>query len=142
MRFDVSVNMLAKQGKIDGQMTVFGGDQIRPNIHINDLVGVYRHFLEHPTLSCGAYNAGFENLSIRSIAEMVQERTGAEIITTPSDDPRSYRQNSDKLLATGFRPKKRVKDAIDEVIAGLEHGTLVDRDEWYTVRWMSRHILK
>lgn len=141
MRFDVSVNMFAKQGLLDGKMTVFGGDQVRPNIHIEDLVDVYRHFLAHPELPSGAYNAGFENISILSIAEMVRERTGAEIVITPSNDPRSYRQNSDKLLATGFRPKKRVADAIDEVLAALREGALIDRDEWYTVRWMSQHVL-
>lgn len=141
MRFDVSVNMFAKQGFVDRRMTVFGGAQVRPNIHIEDLVDVYRHFLGKPDLPSGAYNAGFENISILKIAEMVQERTGAEITTTPSNDPRSYRQNSDMLLSTGFRPRKTVADAIDEVIAGLEDGSLEDRDEWYTVRWMSRHVV-
>lgn len=141
MRFDVSVNMFAKQGFLDGKMTVFGGNQVRPNIHIEDLVDVYRHFLAHPELPNGAYNAGFENISILSIAEIVKERTGAEIVITPSNDPRSYRQNSDKLLATGFRPKKCVADAIDEVLTALREGSLIDRDEWYTVRWMSQHVL-
>jgi nucleoside-diphosphate-sugar epimerase len=136
MRFDVSVNMFAKQGYLDGRMTVFGGDQIRPNIHIDDLVNVYCHFIDNPNLPSGAYNAGFENISILAIAELVKERTGAEIVITPSNDPRSYRQNSDKLLSTGYRPKKTVVDAINEVISALECGELVDRDEWYTVRWM------
>lgn len=141
MRFDVSVNMFAKQGYLDGCITVFGGQQVRPNIHIDDLVDVYRHFLVHPELASGAYNAGFENISILRIAEMVKERTGAEIVITPSNDPRSYRQNSDKLLATGYRPKKSVSDAVEEVLAALSDGLLEDRDEWYTVRWMSQHVL-
>ena len=141
MRFDVSVNMFAKQGYLDGRMTVFGGKQIRPNIHIDDLVDVYRHFINNSDLPSGAYNAGFENIEILSIAEMVKDRTGAEIVITPSNDPRSYRQNSDKLLATGFRPKKSVADAIDEVLAALASGELVDRDEWYTVRWMTQSVL-
>ena len=141
MRFDVSVNMFAKQGYLDGRITVFGGDQIRPNIHIQDLADVYGHFLVHPELASGAYNAGFENISILNIAEMVRDRTGAEIVVTPSNDPRSYRQNSDKLLATGFRPRRCVADAIDEVIAALSDGSLDDRDEWYTVRWMTRSVL-
>lgn len=140
MRFDVSVNMFAKQGYLDGRMTVFGGKQVRPNIHIDDLVNVYRHFVNNPDLPSGAYNAGFENIEILSIAEMVKDRTGAEIVITPSNDPRSYRQNSDKLLATGFRPKKSVADAIDEVLAALASGELVDRDEWYTVRWMTQFV--
>lgn len=88
MRFDVSVNMFAKQGFLDQRMTVHGGNQVRPNIHIEDLVNVYRHFLGNSSISSGAYNAGFENISILSIAEMVKERTGAEIVVTPSNDPR------------------------------------------------------
>lgn len=142
MRFDVSVNMFAKQGYLDGRMTVFGGKQVRPNIHIDDLVNVYRHFIANPDLPSGAYNAGFENIEILAIAELVRERTGAEIVISPSNDPRSYRQNSDKLLSTGFRPKKTVADAIDEVIAALTSGELVDRDEWYTVRWMAQSVLQ
>ena len=141
MRFDVSVNMFAKQAYVDGRMTVFGGNQVRPNIHIDDLVDVYRHMLDHPEVPSGAYNAGFENISILSIAEMVRERTDAEIVISRSNDPRSYRQNSDKLLATGFKPRKSVADAVDEVLAALTEGSLQDRDEWYTVRWMAKHVL-
>jgi len=141
MRFDVSVNMFAKQGFLDRKLTVFGGDQVRPNIHIDDLVDVYRHFLAKADLPSGCYNAGFENISILNIAEMVKERTGAEIVITPSNDPRSYRQNSDKLVAAGFTPRKDVATAIDEIIAGLASGAIVDRDEWYTVRWMTNHVI-
>lgn len=141
MRFDVSVNMFVKQGLLDGRMTVFGGRQVRPNIHIDDLVNVYRHFIENPTLPSGAYNAGFENIEIMKIAEMVRDRTGAEIVVTGSSDPRSYRQNSDKLKATGYLPKKSVAEAIDEILDALKTGALVDRDEWYTVRWMNQSVL-
>jgi nucleoside-diphosphate-sugar epimerase len=141
MRFDVSVNMFTKQAFIDGRMTVFGGTQVRPNIHIDDLVNVYRHFLAHPDLPSGAYNAGFENTSILDIAEMVRDRTGAEIVLTPSNDPRSYRQNSDKLVATGFSPTKTVGDAIEEVLHALRSGQLEDRDEWYTVKWMAKNVV-
>jgi nucleoside-diphosphate-sugar epimerase len=141
MRFDVSVNMFTKQAFIDGRMTVFGGTQVRPNIHIDDLVNVYRHFLAHPDLPSGAYNAGFENISILDIAEMVRDRTGAEIVLTPSNDPRSYRQNSDKLVATGFSPTKTVGDAIEEVLQALSSGQLEDRDEWYTVKWMAKNVV-
>jgi nucleoside-diphosphate-sugar epimerase len=71
MRLDVSVNMLAMQALMNGKMTVFGGDQTRPNIHISDMVNVYRHFLEKPNLPSGCYNAGFENISILEIAQKV-----------------------------------------------------------------------
>ena len=141
MRFDVSVNMFVKQAYADGVMTVHGGTQVRPNIHIDDLANVYRHFLANPDLPSGAYNAGFENMEILSIAKLVKDRTGAEIAISGSNDPRSYRQNSDKLIATGYKPSKSVSIAIDEVLVALENGELEDRDEWYTVRWMSRVVL-
>ena len=136
MRLDVSVNMLTFQALKNGKITVFGGQQTRPNIHIQDMVNVYRHFLAHPDLPSGSYNAGFENISILDIAERVQKRMPAEIVVTESNDPRSYRQNSDKLLATGFNPQYSVSDAIDEVIAKYHSGELVESDRCYTVRWM------
>ena len=92
MRLDVSVNMLTYQGLKNGKITVFGGDQTRPNIHIKDLVNVYRHFLANQDIVSGCYNAGFENLKIREIAQRVQKTTGADIVITESNDPRSYRQ--------------------------------------------------
>ena len=82
------------RGLKNGKITVFGGEQTRPNIHIQDLVNVYRHFLANPTIESGCYNAGFENVKIREIADRVHERTGAEIEITESNDPRSYRQDS------------------------------------------------
>jgi nucleoside-diphosphate-sugar epimerase len=115
MRLDVSVNMLTFQALKNGKITVFGGQQTRPNIHIQDMVNVYRHFLAHPELPSGAYNAGFENISILDIAERVQKRVPAEIVVTESNDPRSYRQNSDKLRATGFEPQYSVDDAIEAI---------------------------
>lgn len=138
MRLDVSVNMLTFQALKNGKITVFGGKQTRPNIHIRDMVNVYRHFLTHPEISSGAYNAGFENISILDIAERVQQQVSAEVIVTESNDPRSYRQNSDKLLATGFNPQYSVDDAIAEIIAKYKSGELVESDQCYTVRWMKQ----
>jgi len=139
MRLDVSVNMLTLQALKNGRMTVFGGDQTRPNIHIRDMVNVYRHFLARPTLPSGSYNAGFENISILDIAEKVAARIPSEIVVSASNDPRSYRQNSDKLLATGFVQKHSVAEAIEDVAEKYRSGELVDSDQHYTVRWM-KHL--
>lgn len=139
MRLDVSVNMLTSQALLNGRVTVFGGAQVRPNIHIEDLVRVYQHFLANPDLPPGAYNAGFENLSISSIAERIRDRTGCEVVVTDSNDPRSYRQDSTKLLGTGFTPGRSVADAIDELIDLHARGGLHDRPEYHTVSWM-RHL--
>lgn len=142
MRLDVSVNMLTMQALQNGRITVFGGQQTRPNIHIQDMAAVYRHFLAHPELPSGCYNAGFENISILEIAERVQAKVPAEITISESNDPRSYRQNSDKLQATGFEPRFTIADAIDEIIGKYHAGELVDSDQCYTVKWMKRLGLK
>jgi nucleoside-diphosphate-sugar epimerase len=139
MRLDVSVNMLTIQALKNGRMTVFGGDQTRPNIHIRDMVNVYRHFLQQPNLPSGCYNAGFENMSILDIAQQVAAKVPAEIVVTASNDPRSYRQNSDKLMATGFVRQASVSNAISDVIEKFRSGELVDNDQCYTVRWM-KHL--
>ena len=139
MRLDVSVNMLTYQGLKNGKITVFGGEQTRPNIHIQDLVNVYRHFLTHPELASGCYNAGFENIKIREIAERVKAQTGAEIVITESNDPRSYRQDSSKLLATGFRPKFSVQTAIEQITEAYRKDALPDGEHCYTVKWM-KHL--
>jgi len=139
MRLDVSVNMLSYQALKNGRITVFGGDQTRPNIHVQDIADVYRHFLAHPEIESGCYNAGFENISILDIAEQVKSKIGAEIVLSASNDPRSYRQDSSKLLATGFKPSHNVADAISEIADAFQQNALPDGDSCYTVKWM-RHL--
>jgi nucleoside-diphosphate-sugar epimerase len=136
MRLDVSVNMFTYQALKNGKMTIFGGDQTRPNIHIKDIVNVYLHFIDNPNIESGCYNAGFENISILEIAKLVQEKIDSEIIVSESNDPRSYRQDSTKLLNTGFSPKFKVKDAIKEICEIYNRGKLLDSDNCFTVKWM------
>ena len=140
MRLDVSVNLLTMQALSKGKITVFGGDQVRPNIHIDDITDLYLHLIDHPEAT-GIYNAGFENISIMGIAELVAQHVPAEITVTPSNDPRSYRINSDKLLATGFRPKKSVEHAIRDIIDKYRSGSLKDEDRFYNLRWMEKTVL-
>lgn len=141
MRLDVSVNMLTMQALRNGKITVFGGQQVRPNIHIDDITDLYLFMLDHPEHQ-GIYNAGFENLSIIEIAQRVVEHAPAEIAVTESNDPRSYRVNSDKLLATGFRPKKTVDDAIREIVHKYRSNELKDEDRFYNLKWMQQEVLK
>lgn len=135
MRLDVSVNMMATQALMNGVMTVFGGDQVRPNIHIDDITDLYLFLLENKQIQ-GIYNAGFENLSILSIARLVQKYVKAEILITPSNDPRSYRLCSDKLLQAGFKPKKTVEDAISEIVLRYQSGQLKNEDRFYNLKTM------
>jgi nucleoside-diphosphate-sugar epimerase len=140
MRLDVSVNLLTMQALSKGKITVFGGDQVRPNIHIDDITDLYLHLIDHPEIT-GIYNAGFENISIMDIAKLVTKHLPVPISVTPSIDPRSYRINSEKLLNTGFRPKKVVEDAIREIIEKYHTGILKDEDQYYNLRWMEKTIL-
>jgi nucleoside-diphosphate-sugar epimerase len=111
--------------------------QTRPNIHIDDITELYIFLLDNPQHQ-GVFNAGFENLSISEIAEMVAAVIPAEIRVTPSNDPRSYRVNSDRLLATGFKPRKKVSDAISEIAGLYRQGSLKNEDHYYNLRWMQR----
>jgi len=136
MRFDVLINMFVWQAFSFGEINVLGGDQIRPNIHIDDLSEVYMHLLNHTNIPSGAYNAGFENISVLNAAKLVAKAVPAKIKVSDSNDPRSYRQDSSKLLATGFKPSKNVEIAIAEITSNLEAGTLTDDERWYTVKRM------
>jgi len=140
MRLDVAVNMLTFQALQNKRITVFGGDQTRPNIHILDLIDVYLHFLGNPQIASGCYNAGFENISTLEIANRVTEIIPAEVIVSESNDPRSYRLDSSKLLATGFKPKRSVGQAIREMIELYQQGVLKDNEKSHTVKWMMKLI--
>ena len=138
MRLDVSVNMFVFQALKFKSMTVFGGDQIRPNIHIQDLIDVYKHFVLNRGLPNGFYNAGFENLKIIDIAKKVTKLIPSEIIIKKNNDPRSYRQNSNKLLETGFKRQFSVVDAIKELKEKYESKIFTETEKCYTVKWMKK----
>lgn len=138
MRLDLSVNMLTMQALTKKRITVFGGDQTRPNIHLQDMLRVYHHFLAVGKKHTGIYNAGFENISILDIAQRVTRHVPAEVVVTPSNDPRSYRLSSKKLLATGFAPKHTVEDGIQEVIAAYRAGKLRDEEHYYNIKTMKK----
>jgi len=138
MRLDVSVNILTFQALQNGIITVFGGEQTRPNIHISDIARVFKHFVDNPELTSGAYNAGFENISIKQIADRVIEKVGGKINILESNDPRSYRQNSDKLIATGFKPLASIDTAINEISQKFKENKLTDNVNWYTVKLMKK----
>ena len=88
------------------------------------MVRVYDHFIEGDLIDSGNFNAGFENISILDIAEMIVSKIPAEIVVTESNDPRSCQQNSDKLLKTGFLNKFCVEDTVDEIIQKYNSGEL------------------
>lgn len=139
MRLDLAVNMLTMQALTRGEITVLGGDQTRPNIHIEDMARIYQHFLTVGAAHTGVFNAGFENISILAIAQRIASKITAKITIKESNDPRSYRLNSDKLRATGFEPSKSVHEAINEIAQAYRAGQLKDEEHWYNIRWMKKH---
>lgn len=140
MRFDVSVNLLTLSALQNGKITVFGGNQVRPNIHIDDIVDLYLFLLSRPNIN-GVFNAGFENLSILEIAGMIQEKIDVPIEVTPSSDPRSYRVDSSKLLNFGFKPHKTVAIAIDEIVEAYRSGKIKDEPHFHNLNWMTSNKL-
>ena len=140
MRLDVSVNLLTMAALEKKVITVFGGEQVRPNIHIDDITDVYLHFLDNPNLE-GVYNAGFENLSIRSIAEIISKKLNVPIKYTSTNDIRSYKVDSTKLLNTGYKQKFSVEDAIDQIIFSYKNDTLKNLPMFHNLKWMIQNNL-
>jgi nucleoside-diphosphate-sugar epimerase len=141
MRNDVAVNLLTMLALKNKKITVLGGDQYRPNVHMDDITDLYIFLLDHPEHT-GIYNAGFENITILQIAEMIAKHVeGATIEIKESNDPRSYRVNSDRLLATGFKPKKGVEDAIKELVGLYSQGAWTDDESFYRMKWMQKEVL-
>ena len=106
--------MLTYQSYKNNLITVFGGNQIRPNLHIDDMISCYIFCIKNNIQ--GIYNVGFENLSVLDIAKLIQKKTNCKIKVTKSNDPRSYRLNSSKILKVGYRNNKNVCNAIDELL--------------------------
>lgn len=141
MRFDVSVNMLALQAIKYKKIKVYGGNQIRPNIHIKDLVNLFI-FIISKNIKPGIYNAGFENFSILKIARIISEIIECKINILDLKDIRSYRLDSTKILRTGFNPKYGIRDAINEIINKLKNNNYKIKKTAFSVKWLKRILKK
>lgn len=138
MRLDLSVNILTNLAVNKGTITVFGGDQMRPNIHIRDLCRAYLAMIRAPAekIAGEAFNVGRQNLSIMDLAKLVQRVVGERygraigIDVKPMADQRSYQVNSDKIKRVlGFEPMRSVEDAINDVCDAFDMGLLPDPDD-------------
>jgi nucleoside-diphosphate-sugar epimerase len=147
-RLDLSVNILTNLAVNKGQITVFGGDQLRPNLHIQDMCDAYKLFIEIDAtkIQGETFNCGYENQSIADLAVVVkqvverefQELGKIDVVTTPSNDNRSYHINSEKIRQrTGFQPKFSVADAVTDLCKAFKAGLLpnsISHDRYYNVR--------
>ncbi len=151
-RFDLSVNILTNHAVNKNRITVFGGSQLRPNLHIQDYVDAVEMFLEAPAekIQGEIFNVGYQNLSLMKIAELVKkvvlaefpDRGDIEIVTTPSDDIRSYHINSSKITRVlGFQPRHTIEDAVSELCGAFREGKLpnsFEDDVYFNVKRLQR----
>lgn len=151
-RFDLSVNILTNHAVNANKITVFGGSQQRPNLHVQDYCDAVKLFLTAPTekVQNEIFNVGTQNLTIMQIAELVRdvvaqefpEKGKVEIVTTPSDDLRSYHINSDKIKRIlGFVPSHTIEDAVRDLCKAFRDGRLpnsMDDDRYFNVRRLKR----
>jgi nucleoside-diphosphate-sugar epimerase len=147
LRLDLSVNILTNLAINKGEITVFGGSQKRPNIHIEDMTDLYCMLLELPAgkIDGKIWNAGYENFTISQIAQMVKNVIGDQvrIVTTPSNDLRSYHISSEKIKKDiGFEPKHSIEDAVRDLKSAFDKGLVPDSlagDKYFNVKLM-QHI--
>ena len=149
-RLDLSVNILTNHAVNKKKITVFGGDQLRPNLHIQDYADLCKLLLTAPSnkVKNEVFNCGFQNMSIMNIAQIVKKvveeifpQNGAiPIDVTTSDDPRSYHINSEKIeRILGFKPKYSIEDAVRDLCNAFKEGKLpnsFDDNSYFNVRTM------
>ena len=121
---------------------MFGGKQKRPNIHIDDLLDAYMFFLKK-NIKTNIFNIGFENLSIIDIAKKISRIIESEIVIKKNyKDVRSYNLDSSKLLKTGFKPKKKISDAIIELKELYKKNILKNKPNFHSIKWLKKNLKK
>jgi len=132
LRLDLSVNILTNHAYTNNKIRVFGGDQYRPNIHIDDVTDLYVKLLQLPDeqIAGKIWNAGWENQTINTIAEIVREnvqKPGVEIAREPTNDHRSYRISSAKIKRDiGFTPRHSIAQAVSDLVEAFHAGKIPD----------------
>jgi nucleoside-diphosphate-sugar epimerase len=137
MRFDLTVNILTNLAVHKGVITVFGGAQKRPNVHIEDITDLYVYLLEAPTelIDGEAFNAGYENHTVAQLAEFVRivvedeypEKAPIKVDTSVSNDNRSYHVSSQKIaMRLGWKPKRTIEDAVRDLCKAFKEGKFPD----------------
>jgi nucleoside-diphosphate-sugar epimerase len=155
-RLDLTVNILTNHAVNADKITVFGGTQMRPNLHIQDMVDLYLVLLEMPDAKIAGqiFNASHQNHTVAETATVVREVVRQEmpekgeipIVTTPSDDPRSYHICADKIRRQlGFVPKRTIEDGSRDLIRAFRAGRLpnpMTDVRYYNVRLMKETRLQ
>lgn len=155
LRLDLSVNILTNHAVNKGKITVFGGEQKRPNIHIEDMTDLYVKALEYPDelIDGKIFNVGYDNMKLKDIAGTVKEIVSKEmkndrmeIIFTPTDDLRSYHVSSEKIKRElGFEAKRSVAEAVRDLCNAFNQGNIPNSMEdrrYYNIKTMQAINLK
>lgn len=150
LRLDLTVNILTNHAVNNRRITVFGGTQKRPNIHIEDMADLYVKSLEYPdeAIDGRIFNAGYENHTVMEIADLVRGVVGpdVQIVTTPTDDPRSYHVSSEKIKRElGFVPRRTIEQAAGDLVAAFDAGKVPDpmtASRYYNIKTMQDLALK
>jgi nucleoside-diphosphate-sugar epimerase len=150
LRLDLTVNILTNHAINNKKISVFGGEQQRPNIHIEDMANLYVKALKWPdeAIDGKTYNAGYQNHKVMDIAKIVRKVVGedVEIVTTPTNDVRSYRVSSDKIKRElDFESKHTIEDAVSGLVAAFRAGKIPNPLEdvrYYNIKMMQRINLK
>jgi nucleoside-diphosphate-sugar epimerase len=152
LRLDLSVNILTNHAITNNRITVFGGGQLRPNLHIQDYIDACKLLLTAPDqkIANEIFNCGYQNMSIMELAHLVKrvveeefpEKAPIDIVTTPSDDNRSYHINSDKIARVlGFSPKHGIDEAVRDLCRAFRAGKVpasMSNDWYYNVRTLKK----
>jgi nucleoside-diphosphate-sugar epimerase len=146
LRLDLTVNILTNHAINNKKITVFGGEQQRPNIHIEDMADLYVKALKwlDESIDGKTYNAGYQNLKVMDIANIVRNVVGedVEIVATPTNDVRSYRVSSNKIKRElGFESKHTIEDAVRDLVAAFRAGKVPNPLEdvrYYNIKMMQR----
>lgn len=150
VRLDLTVNILTNHAINNGVIKVFGGEQMRPNIHMDDMVRVYQEALQWPAAAIDGkiYNVGYQNYKVRDIADMVREVIGSQvrIETVPTDDHRSYHVSSERIRRElGFVASRSVEDAARDLQKAFSENRIPDPmadDRYYNIRRMQHLSLR
>ena len=130
-RMDVVVNILTNHAVNTGRIRVFGGDQKRPNIHVEDMANLYCFLLQQPDekIDGEIFNAGYENHTVMELADIVKRVVGEglEVAVEPTDDNRSYHVSSEKMRTKlGFEPRHTIEDAVRGLVSAMADGRLTE----------------
>jgi len=150
LRLDLTVNILTNHAINKGQITVFGGEQKRPNLHINDMVDLYLFLLEQPDekIHKKIYNVGYQNYNVKKISEIVKNTLGGNISikTISSDDNRSYHVSSQKIKAElGFEANHTIEQAVNDLKQAFSAGKVpnsMDDPKYFNIKMMQKINLK